>query len=304
MARTKPFIHITRLKETVMHTFRLSSIVQAAAHVAMDSIQQRYGDGASQDNKLAFHGPAHTNGVLRRAVTLAQAMGATEAEADLAGIAAAFHDTVQNWEENRRPDGAILRKRFAGRNEQDSATEAVRWMQELGNNDVQDAQLVTEAILATVPGWDPANGTVCQPNLKPDSHLVVRAVALADLATAGMQGTDFAHEGDPLFREEQLDIARTISAATRRSDIPVDTQEGFRTRMLQWSKSQAGFANGRKARLEAELGDINAEAKDRVKALFCGFDAAIDAATTIVTERSKLSFWEIADAMGYTIPLA
>lgn len=287
-----------------MTKFQHTNAVEAAAAAALDLIQQRYGQGASNDNALAFHGLDHTQGVLRRAVILARAMGATAKEADLAGIAGAFHDTVQNWEENPRADGAVLRRRFAGRNEEDSAAEATRWMRDAGNYTEQDAQLVTEAILATVPGWDPANGTVCQPNLLPTSHLVVRAVALADLAVAGMQGTDFVREGDPLFREEQFDIARAIRGATNRSDIPIETQEGFRKRMLGWSQSQAGFAKGRKARLDAELGELDASAKERVKALFIGFDAAIQASAALVTERSQLSFWEIAEAMGYGIPSA
>ncbi len=287
-----------------MNTFRHTELVQAAAIAALEIIQKRYGKGAQNENELAFHGLEHTRGVLDRAVTLAKAMGATDEHADLAGIAAAFHDTVQQWEENPRADGAVLRKRFAGQNEKDSAAEAVRWMQANGNDNPQAHQLVTEAILATVPGWDPANGTVFQPNLKPDSHPVVRAVAFADLGVAGMLGAAFVDEGDPLFREEQLDIARAIHAARTRSDIPAETQERYRTRMLGWSASQAGFAKGRKARLETELGDLHPAAKDRVKALFVGFDTAIAAANAVVTERSTLSFWDIADAMGYTTPSA
>ncbi len=285
-----------------MNTFHHTSVVRAAATSALEIIQQRYGQGATNENELAFHGLAHTNGVLDRAVTLAKAMGATEEEADLAGIAAAFHDTVQKWEENPRADGAVLRKRFAGQNEKDSAAEAVRWMQANGNDNPQAHQLVTDAILATVPGWDPANGTVCQPNLKPSSHLIVRAVALADLGVAGMQGKAFVEEGDPLFREEQLDIARAIRDAKSRSDIPAETQEAYRKRMLGWSASQAGFAKGRKALLDAELGELNDTAKKQVKALFVGFDSAIEAANAVVTERTKLTFWDIAEAMGYTTP--
>lgn len=287
-----------------MKTFAHTPTVQAAAIAALDIIQHRYGAGVANENELAFHGLDHTRGVLDRAVTLARAMGATDEEADLAGIAAAFHDTVQRWEENPRADGAVLRKRFAGQNEKDSAAEAVRWMQDNGNHDTHAHQLVTEAILATVPGWDPANSTVCQPNLQPSSHIVVRAVALADLGVAGMMGKAFVDEGDPLFREEQLDIARAIRSAATRSAIPAETQEAYRKRMLGWSASQAGFAKGRKARLDAELGELDPTLQQQVKALFTGFDTAIAAANDVVTERSALSFWDLAKAMGYIIPSA
>ncbi len=285
-----------------MSTQNLSKTVEAALTAAVALIEKRYGTGASNENELAFHGVRHTNGVVARAVSLITAMEASEEDITLAGIAAAFHDTVQNWEEFARPDGAIMRKRFAGQNERDSAAEAIAWMRETGIYSEHRAALVTEAILATVPGWNVDHKTVVQPNLRPDSHPVVRAVALADLGTGGMEGETFVTEGDPLFREENLDIARAIGSARSQSDITEEAQQRYRGRMLAWTQSQSTFVSGRKALLETELGNLGDSLKEPTRQLFRGFDDAITASALLVATRSTLSFWEMAQAMGYNIP--
>ena len=109
----------------------------------------------------------------------------------------------------------------------------------------QAGTLVNQAILATVPGWDAENETVSQPNLTPNAPAVVRAVALADLGIAGMEPATFVETGDQLFREENLDIARTLRRTGRSGDLPAGTLEGFKARMLAWSRSQPGFVRGR-----------------------------------------------------------
>lgn len=287
-----------------MQKFRNSPCVKAAAHTALGNIQMRFGDGVTEDAQLAYHGVAHTCGVLARSMVLAHAMGLSPSEIDLVGIAASFHDTVQEWEEYHRPDGALVRRRFVGRNEEASAAEAVLWMRESGAYDDRAYQLVTDAILATVPGWDPVLRTVIQPNLHVESHPVIRAVALADLGTAGMEGERFTEDADPLFREECLDIARALRTATMRSELDEEQQEAFRQRMVAWRELQMHFACGRKQLLEVELGDLSATSKERVRSLFGGFDAAIAASSRIVEERRALPFWTLAERMGYVIPSA
>ena len=78
----------------------------------------------------------------------------------------------------------------------------------------------------------------------------------------------------------------------------------YRERMLGWYKSQLGFANGRKARLEVELGDMPASAKDAVRSLFYRFDEAITTAQAVVDELEKQDFWGVAAATGYQLPSA
>jgi len=283
----------------------LSTLTISAVNLATSLIEKRYGLDVDPDQSLPFHGTGHTRGVIRRAEVLIRAMGGSSRDVCLARIAAAFHDTVQQWEENPGQNGRIMRRRFVGRNEAASAEEAVAWMRsQNGLFTEADELLVTDAILATVPGWDPVAGTVFQPNLAAGSHIVVRAVAMADLGVAGMEGEVFLGQGDTLFREENLDIARAIRGAETRDDISTDRQEGYRQRMIEWNRSQANYARGRRIRLEQELGTLGDDLKDSVRALFIAFDAAISAAENLVMEREQLSFWDVAKAMGYDIPCA
>lgn len=287
-----------------MSIIGLVTLVNQGIAYALQLIQERYEDNANPEGDLPFHNVKHTKGVIRRTALLLSAMRVDERTIQLGRLAAAFHDTVQNWEPNPGPDGKVMRKRFAGRNEEASAAEAIAWMRQyLSTFTREDKVLVTKAIMATVPGWDPEAKTVYQPNLKADSHPVVRAVALADLGTGGIDGREFAKEGDPLFREENLDIAAAIRAAKTQADVPSSRQETYKARMLAWSKSQAGFVRGRKQRLELELGNLDAVLKDCFRSiLFHHFGEAAQAADELVAQRENLPFWEVARAMGYSVP--
>ena len=90
--------------------------------------------------------------------------------------------------------------------------------------------------------------------------------------------------------------------AWRGSSLPAGTLDAYKARMLAWSRTQPGFARGRRARLEIELGNLSSRAKAAVRALFSEFDAAVAAATEVVKAREPLPPWEVARAMGYPIP--
>jgi hypothetical protein len=45
--------------------------------------------------------------------------------------------------------------------------------------------------------------------------------------------------------------------------------------MLAWSRSQKGFAQGRRTRLEIELGNRGSRAKAAVRSLFSSFDETL-----------------------------
>jgi hypothetical protein len=283
----------------------LHNTLDAGMAYALALIRSRYEGNSDPDNDMPFHSAEHTAGVIRRTGALLRGMGATEKECRVGLLAAAFHDIVQRWVPWPLSDGRVLRRRYTGQNEADSAAEAVEWMRHGGSElfHEQDGPLVTQAILATVPGWDVENETVSQPNLTPDAPAVVRAVALADLGIAGMEAAAFVETGDQLFQEENLDIARALRlAVTQAAGLPADTLEGYKARMLAWSRFQVGFARGRRARLEIELGNLSSGAKAAVRALFSEFDAALAAATEVVKVREPLSPWEVARAMGYPIP--
>jgi len=288
-----------------MNTTLASTVSAGIAH-ALGLIRSRYEGNSDPENDMPFHCAAHTEGVIRRAGSLLRAMGASETEYQLGLLAAAYHDTVQRWEANAMPDGRVLRKRFTGQNEAESAAEGVAWMQQHGGGVFQpgDAELLTQAIMATVPGWDPANGTVSQPNLSADSPAVLRAVAMSDLGIPGMDGGFYVTTGDHLFREENLDIARAFRRCASRSDLDASVLEGYKTRMLNWCRGQVSFAKGRRARLPIELGNLSGSARSAVEALFSRFDEAISSNEQAAKTREAMSPWEVAGAMGYTIPRA
>ena len=282
----------------------LNDVVRFGIDCALTLIQTRHENASDPDNALSFHNARHTVGVLRRTGMLLRAMGASERECQLGTLAAAFHDTVQLWEANPTCDGRVLRRRFAGQNEADSAAEAIFLMHRMGQDerDERDSDLVRRAILATVPGWDVENRTVSQPNLPPDASPVVLAVALADLGIPGMEGAANVEVGDQLFREENLDVSRELRRCTRRCDLSDAVLQGFKARILAWCRNQAAYVRGRRARLPIELGELSGERRAAVEAMFGRFDEAIAAADEVVRVREALPAWEVLRLTGYSIP--
>jgi hypothetical protein len=280
----------------------LPDAVCSGIHHALTLIRTRYDCNEDPANDMSFHCAAHTVGVIRRTGTLLRAMQASAHDFHLGLLAAAFHDTVQNWASSARPDGRVLRGRFAGRNELDSAAEAVAWMRRAGVFCEENFDLVTRAILGTIPDWDVVHQTVSQPNLTHAAPVVVRAVALADLGIAGMDGRPFLETGDRLFREENLDIDAALRRCPTRFGLGSTILEGYKARMLAWTRSQPAFARGSRALLEHDLGNLRGAAREAVRGLFCKFEAAITTAEEAVRVRESLSPWEVARAMGYPVP--
>lgn len=305
------------------------TLIATAKQLIRDRFEGNNGDA------LAFHNTVHTDGVMRRTRAILETIRAvrsdlvTEHDLLLGDIASAYHDTVQYWDSKemtiRLGDGRFTKgtKRIRragkgeGRNEYLSIQEAVTRMD--GEFTNYDRDMVRLAIEATVPGWSMEHMTVIQPELTVDSHPVVRALALSDLGVSGMDGADFRNEAPALFVEENLDVITAITEARTRADLDSRTvvicdKDGneigqdkatvvYRQRMLDWYKSQLGFAKGRKARLELELGNLPEDAKVAVRALFGKFDAAIETATQVVIELEAMDFYGVAQATGYKVPL-
>lgn len=277
---------------------------------ALSTIKERYEDAPKERDALPFHNVNHTEGVIRRTEAVLSAIREADpslvSEHDIAmgRLAGAYHDTVQRWEENKIPDGQftkVLRRRFAGDNEKASADEGIAFMNEVWNEgdaifSEEDKAVMREAIDVTEPGWDPINKTVMQPQLKEESSLIARAVALADLGTAGMDGPRaFTNEGSALFKEENLDILDSI----RSVQISEDQKRYFQQRMVGWLKSQAGFARGRQVRLPIELHAIPEHARYAVVHLFSKFDNSIRAAEEVARRAEAMNFEDLAHYMGY-----
>jgi hypothetical protein len=280
----------------------LPDLVRGGMDYALTLIRSRYEGNEDPAYNMPFHCVAHTIGVLRRTGALLLAMGTSEDEFPLGLLAAAFHDTVQNWAPSTTPDGKVLRQRFTSRNEADSAAEAVAWMRRAGVFREEHYDLVTRAILATIPGWDAVYRTVSQPQLTHQAYPAVRAVALSDLGIAGMDGLPFLETGDQLFREENLDIDAALRRCRSRADLDGAVLEGYKARMLTWSRSQPAFARGRQALLEQDLGNLQGAVREAVRNLFSEFETAITVAEDAVRTRESLPPWEVARAMGYAVP--
>lgn len=239
---------------------KFEGLANEAIKEALAVVQKNFEQNPSPDNNLDFHNLTHTQAVVDRASQILKAIqdgGINISEKDLAlgKMAAAFHDTVQNWQEQKVVDPAsgmekIMRQRAIGQNEKDSAELAVSFMGSINQKEgqdifsVEDQEIMRRAIDATVPGFDPVQKTVVQPNLKEKPHPVTLALALSDLGTAGINGGEaFVKEGSDLFREENLDIKRALKSGHTLTDAE---KEFFRSRMMAWSKFQSSFAQGRK----------------------------------------------------------
>src|SRR3989344_3264854 len=241
-----------------------NSNVEMGIGEAMDLLKKRYEGQPEEENNLPFHNSEHTMGVIRRTEKILKAIQAADQnlvnshDLEIGRLASAFHDTVQEWDKNT----------------------------------------VQRAINATVPGWDMENKTIKQPNLQDNNSLVERAVALSDLATAGMDGPEkFVKEGKALFREENLDILEAVRSG---EDIPKDKQESFKKRILGYLKSQANFAKGRQARLEEEIQPIrHEEAREAVAKLFSRFEDSIQKSKEVADEAEGMTFEELVEYMGY-----
>lgn len=271
---------------------------------ALARVEARFEDAKNPLDNLEYHNTKHTKDVMRRTRLILNAM--TKGDARLIRLGefiAANHDTVQNYDVVEA-DGKKMRKRHAVKNEEASAEEAIAYLETLtGLISAKDKALVEQAIRATIPGFtvnkEEGYATVIQPNLNEQSDLLVRAVALADLGTAGMDDPeDFVTEGAAIFREENLDIAEAL----QNPDAITDEQKAsFTKRMLAWSDSQPSFARGRKALLDKELMGLSDEAQEAVRALFTQFDDSIQRAQAKADMRKALSFEALARDFGYDI---
>ena len=276
---------------------------------ALMTVYERYEEPEGHD-ELVFHNTAHTNAVVKRCLMILGVIpGVKDEDVPLTTLAAAFHDTVQNWKPvgitekfNGKEFTKVLRKRFSGENEAKSAEELITFMCETRKKYdfpvflSTHEEAVREAIMATVPDFDKEHHTVFQPNLTKDSSLVARTLALADLGTAGIAPEKFIEEGDSLFREENLDI---LDASKNFGTIDDEHKAYFKHRMFVWTKNQLAFVEGRKQRFEEEITGFPEVAVPKLKQLFSGFDESIELIKRKIEKREYMEFEEIAADMGY-----
>lgn len=280
---------------------RFVSAIYAGVYQGLEKVTDRF-------EQWPYHRPHHTRAVIERTsailTTIRQADTAAVSERDvlLGQLAAAFHDTVQNFTLLGTPDGRMMMKRAVGDNENASAQEAETFMRSanVAADDKifteDDIRTVREAILGTVPGWSQELKTVVQPNVTSDSSTVARAVALADLGASGMDPATAVEEGDRVFMEENYDMLQALYGSEPISD---EQKEFFRTRMVTWATQQIEFITGRKNLFESQIQGFSPAIQERLRSLFSGFNQSIALQRRTAESRTQMTFEQIAADMGY-----
>lgn len=283
-----------------------------------------FADKISKEKGLDFHDIEHTKKVVERYRYIIQTLNyldihiGNNREVMLGEVGAAFHDVVQDFEEERKEENynstkfiKIRRKRKvgseAGGNEYESAEVAIKFLHEkLADFSDDDASTIREQILVTVPEFRQNEGVV-QVNLNEQSSVTARALAMADLGTSGMEPENFVVDSDKLFREDNIDIMRAIGAMNEGGWISDEQQAYFKSRMLAWCKIQIDFPEERKNKINKELDailefKIDPQRKEVfIQRVFPGFDNAKNNMQKAYNTRKEMNFLTLASIMGYKV---
>lgn len=241
-----------------------------------------------------YHNLHHTKAVMRRCLMFLECVKSSnpelvsDREMELGLIAAAHHDVIQ---ESHEENG--MRVYHRGENELLSAQEAVKAMQKMHTIDGSpiysddEISLVSEAILHTVPEWSSEYGTMIQPKLGPNSSIIARALAFADIGSGGMDGPEEAQRDS---REYFLELHPAI--ARRLQEKPIHPREypAMRKMILEWNASQLGFVEGRRARMDDELEGLPENAIKALKSqVFTQFENTLSGAEVLLEDMGKAS---------------
>ncbi len=286
--------------------------VEIGINNALAHIAENFEHSSKGLENLPFHNTDHTRQVMRRTQLILSTISSADPtlvssqDMLLGQLAAAFHDSEQKWKNKKVKTGnqdTLIRERYGVGNEVISCANAVNYMvhvNETEGKDIfskDDIETVVEAILVTIPVFDLRHQTVAQPNLSNRTSLVARAVALADLGSAGLDGLEMVKEDSKkLFREENLDITIRLS-----EDIPLtkDEESFYKDRYLKWVSTQYPFAKGRKDLLTTELDGIPQHVLPYVERLFNKFDETLAGLENITASYAALEPKELLVEVGY-----
>ena len=285
--------------------------IEKGINDALARIKMRFENSENPLDNLAYHNTRHTADVIRRTREILGVLVPNDSHLIRLGqFIAANHDTVQDYDVVEG-DGRRMRKRHRGDNEEASAEEALAYLKAFDEKifTQKDRELVEAAIHVTVPDFikneKEMYETVVQPYLSDASELLVRAVALADLGTAGMDGPEyFIEEGDALFREENIDVGEALERPEELSEIE---KEAYVHRMLTWSDGQVRFARGRQALFDKEIEGLTEDQQRAVAKLFSEFDESVQGSQARADMRKgkidsgEWTFEDLARDFGYQI---
>ena len=158
--------------------------------------------------------------------------------------------------------------------------------------------------MATVPGFDPEKKTVIQPNLTAESPKIVRALALADLATIAAKGfEEYGPEGDNLFFEENVDVRRRVDAYLNEGILPDEaTQAKDRARMLGWTNFQVPFGEGQRDLYPSKVSSLSNGERGKIEEKIFKkgvIDESIEGADKQAKVRNDMTYAELAQDMRH-----
>ncbi|HSI21029.1 MAG TPA: hypothetical protein VLA04_05025 [Verrucomicrobiae bacterium] len=293
--------------EAIPETFE-----QAAAYLRQKNLGLM--EQNAREQGLYFHDKGHALDVERRATAIIRAVyGAEKGDKQamnkdlaLASLIAAVHDKDQVFSEVEEGRG---RHRAPGVSELKTMRSFIGQMtevnQEAGKELISgdDEDIVTDAMECTIVSYNKEEG-VHQKHLTPETGLVPRAIALADLGGLGMEGPySFFEGGSKLFLEHNPDIFRKIWNTKEKMynlhGLDERQEEDIVARLRQFIDSQENFAVTRFARFETELEGLSPEAKRAVKELFKGFEDAVEEVKYVAEEQRGMGLSELLEAFNF-----
>ena len=304
--------------ETVERTKeqKFSLAVDQGIKEALFLIESRFENPDDPESQQDYHRALHTKKrVIAGAKKILTAIReedpdlVSERDIELGKFAAAFHDTVQNGKviEVIDKEGRIMLKlkRDIRNNEIASADEAEIFMQKINNEQgediftARDMMIVKESIMLTVPTFDTQKKTVVQPGFA-EASIIAKAVALADLGTPGM-GNAYASKYDTmaLFREENRDFRRDFNLPAEQ--IPIDTQEWYKKRIVGWCEDQKAFIVGREIQHKEDRRAMPLGMQRAVDKLFINFDTNLQANTNLAEQARSMSYVELVNDFENTL---
>ena len=257
--------------------------VQLVENYAIIEIRQE-----TSKKQLYYHTLSHALGVKRRANRIFQSIKPVLAQSIsspsldrvecLTNLCAIAHDMVQCFHPST--NASTSRKRAAGVSESATVKKLINHIQNLNQqlltNNVDksilfsdlDLQIIKDGILATICNRDPLAGkasysfspySIYQPYLYDSQSkisVVGSIIALADLGTLGMEGTEnYIREGVLIFLEDNLDLKELILNCD--CNLTFD-QPSIKDRLLNMTKFIVSMAKERQARLELEISGFTA----------------------------------------------
>lgn len=276
-------------------------ILRRGVNFALAEIEAKYQDPSNPKDYLSYHNTGHTLAVIERVKKIFSALKSfgnydeiLSADERIAIYAAGFHDIVQN---SNIIDGK--RKADSPQNELRSVDKALNISLRLGIFSPPEEAKIKEAILTTVPSFDPETRTVFQAALSNNSSLPALVLAISDVNSAGIDGPSvFIEEGNRLFLENNYDLFQLAIGGYEFTNKELNI---FKDRLLSWSRVQVDFAKGRKLLFQKELLLFPEWSQPAIARIFNKFDVSISSATQNLYRRQNSEPKDILNEIARSI---